>query len=50
MEISFTNCAKSQEAVGGAATVEVGRARVGKLTEVFVASGGARVGVLNVVC
>ena len=27
--------------------MDVGRASVGKLTEVFVANGGARVGVLN---
>jgi len=47
MEMSLTNCARSQEAVGGTATVGVGRARVGKLTAVFVARGGARVGVLN---
>jgi hypothetical protein len=47
METSLTNWAKSQDAVGGAATVEVGSANVGKLTEVLVARGGARVGVLN---
>src|SRR6266498_4424450 len=47
MEMSLTNCARSQEAVGGTETVDVGRASVGKLTAVFVASGGARVGVLN---
>jgi len=47
IEISLTNWATSQEAVGGAATVEVGSARVGKLTAVFVANGGGRVGVTN---
>jgi hypothetical protein len=45
IEISLTNSATSQEAVGGGATVDVGRARVGKLTAVFVAKGGGRVGV-----
>jgi hypothetical protein len=47
IEISLTNCAWSQTGVGEEARVEVGRARVGKLTDVFVAAGGGRVGVLN---
>ncbi len=47
MDTSRTNWAWSQTGVGEEARVEVGSARVGNLTEVFVAAGGGRVGVTN---
>jgi hypothetical protein len=47
IDTSRTNWAWSQTGVGEEARVEVGRARVGKLTEVLVAAGGGRVGVTN---
>ena len=44
---SFTNAAWSQTAVGEAAGGSVEAGSVGKDTDVFVAAGGGRVGVLN---